>query len=327
MIMNIILKYFLATIVGIGVGVLVGFPLLALCRKLKFSQTILHYVDKHSAKSGTPTMGGLIFISASILASLCFMQGQAFWAIMSLLVMLCYGMLGFLDDFIKIRLHQNEGLKPYQKIIGQVGISLIVALYVYFNVGSNLNLFGLNFDIGFFIIPFVMIFYVAVTNSVNLLDGLDGLASGVSGTYILFFGVILAVIGGQAFENMAIASFAMVGALLAYIMFNGFPAKIFMGDTGSLALGGFIASLAVFSGLELIVPIMGLLYVLTALSDILQVAHYKRTHRRIFKMAPLHHHFEQLGVHENRIVTIYIVITFVLGLVTTLGYIIVTGVL
>ena len=117
------------------------------------------------------------------------------------------------------------------------------------------------------------------------------------------------------------------GALLAYIMFNGFPAKIFMGDTGSLALGGFIASLAVFSGLELIVHIMGLLYVLTALSDILQVAHYKRTHRRIFKMAPLHHHFEQLGVHENRIVTIYIVITFVLGLVTTLGYIIVTGVL
>lgn len=327
MTMNIILKYILVTLTGLGVGVLIGFPILALCRKLKFSQTILHYVDKHSAKSGTPTMGGLIFIAASIISTLFYMRGQAFWAILTLLIMLCYGMLGFLDDFIKIKFHQNEGLKPYQKIIGQVGISLVVALYVYFNVGSNLNLFGLNLDIGFFIIPFVMVFFVAVTNSVNLLDGLDGLASGVSGTYIFFFGIILALIGGQAFENMAIASFAMVGSLLAYIMFNGFPAKIFMGDTGSLALGGFIASLAVFSGLELIVPIMGLLYVLTALSDILQVAHYKRTHKRIFKMAPLHHHFEQLGVHENRIVTIYIIITFVLGLVCTLGYLIVTGVI
>ncbi len=322
-----ILRYILVCMTGLGVGLLVAFPILSLARKLKFSQTVLHYVDKHAGKSGTPTMGGLIFISSTILSTLFFIKGQAFWAILTLIIMLAYGMLGFLDDFIKIKFHQNEGLKPYQKIIGQVGISLVVALYVYFNVGSQLDLFGLTLDLGFFIIPFVMIFFVAVTNSVNLLDGLDGLASGVSGTYILFFGVILAIIGGQAFSNMAVASFAMFGSLLAYICFNGFPAKIFMGDTGSLALGGFIASIAVFSGLELIVPIMGLLYVLTALSDILQVAHYKRTHKRIFKMAPLHHHFEQLGVHENRIVTIYIIITFVLGLASTMGYLFVTGVI
>lgn len=323
----IMIKYFLVFLTALSAGILIAFPILALCRKLKFSQTILHYVDKHSAKSGTPTMGGLIFICSTIFATLFYIRGQAFWAILSLLIMICYGMLGFLDDFIKIRFRQNEGLKPYQKIIGQVGISFIVAMYVYFNVGTTLDFFGITLNLGFFIIPFIMVFFVAVTNSVNLLDGLDGLCSGVSATYLLFFGVILASIGGQAFENLAIASFAMVGSLFAFLLFNGFPAKIFMGDTGSLALGGLIASLAVFSRLELILPIMGLLYVLTALSDILQVLHYKRTHKRIFKMAPLHHHFEQSGVHENRIVLIYIVITMVLGLSTSLGYLLLIGVL
>ena len=153
-------------------------------------------------------------------------------------------------------------------------------------------------------IPFIIIFYLAVTNAVNLLDGLDGLASGVSGAYLLFFGVILALLGYQSY---ALFSFALVGALIGFILFNCFPAKIFMGDTGSLALGGIIATLAVFSGLELILVVIGIMYVLTALSDILQVAYYKKTHKRIFKMAPLHHHFEQIGVHENRIVAVYIV--------------------
>lgn len=321
------LRYFLVFLTALGVGLALGYPVLVLCRKLKFSQTILHYVDKHSAKSGTPTMGGLIFICSCVLSTLFYIRGQAFWTILTLLITLCYGMLGFLDDFIKVKFHQNEGLKPYQKIIGQVGISFVIAMYAYFNVGTTLEFFGLTLDLGLFIIPLIMVFFVAVTNSVNLLDGLDGLCSGVSLIYILCFGVLLALIGGQAFENLALSSFAMVGSLLAFLLFNGFPAKIFMGDTGSLALGGFIASLAVFSRFELILPIMGLLYVLTALSDILQVAHYKRTHKRIFKMAPLHHHFEMSGVHENRIVLIYIVITLVLGLSTLLGYMKILGVI
>ena len=313
------IRYILVLVSALAVGVIVGMPILALCRRLKFSQTILHYVDKHSGKSGTPTMGGLIFIVAS-LVSLFYFRGQAFWAILSLVVMICYGLLGFLDDFIKVHFHQNEGLKPLQKIVGQVGIGLVVGLYTYFNIGSNLNFFGLNFSLGWGIIPFIIVFFVAVTNSVNLIDGLDGLASGVCSSYLLSFGAILAIIGGQAFENLAIVAFAMVGALFAFILFNGYPAKIFMGDTGSLALGGLLASLAVFSGLELILPIIGLLFVLTALSDIIQVAYYKKTHKRVFKMAPLHHHFEALGVHENRIVAIYIVITTVLGLMTVAGY-------
>lgn len=319
-----IAKYFAVCLTAIAVGVVLGFPVLKLCKKLKFSQTILHYVDKHAGKSGTPTMGGLIFIFASIIASAFFLRGDYFWSMLCLLVMLFYGVLGFLDDFIKIKFHQNEGLKPYQKIIGQVGIALVIAYYVYFKVGSTLDFFGLKLNLYWGIIPFIVFFFVAVTNSVNLLDGLDGLASGVSMIYLVFMGVILAFLG---WGNLALVSFAVVGGLIAFILFNGFPAKIFMGDTGSLALGGFIASIAVFSGTGLILPILGLMFVLTALSDIVQVLHYKRTKKRIFKMAPLHHHFEQHGVHENKIVTIYIVITFVLGMGCTLGYMFALGVI
>lgn len=316
-----IYSYVLAFLTSLILGMLISKPIILVCKKLKVSQTILHYVDKHATKSGTATMGGWIFILATI-PCLIFVRGDFLVPCLVLLTMLSYGFLGFLDDFIKIRFHQNEGLKPYQKIIGQVGIALLLAIFVYLNVGTSLNFFGIKIELSWGIIPFIIVFFVAVTNSVNLIDGLDGLAGGVSATYLIFFGIILALL---SFANLAIISFAMVGALLAFLMVNGFPAKIFMGDTGSLALGGLIASLAVFSGLELIVAIIGILFVLTTLSDILQVAYYKKTKKRIFKMAPLHHHFEQLGVHENRIVTIYIIITLVVGLCTTLGYFYVVG--
>ena len=305
------LKYYMAFLLALVLGAILAFPVLKLCKKFHLSQTILHYVDKHSGKSGTPTMGGLIFIFAIILSSIFFLQGQIGGAAIALATMLGYGLLGFLDDFIKVKFHKNEGLKPYQKIIGQVGISLIIALYVYFNKGGKLEFFGLDIDIGVFIIPFIIFFFVAVTNSVNLIDGLDGLAGGVNAVYFLFFGIILALLGQTQY---ALISFAAVGALLAFLIVNCFPAKIFMGDTGSLALGGLMAAVAALSGTELLMPILGFMFVITAFSDILQVLHYKRTHKRIFLMAPLHHHFEKKGVHENRIVLVYILITLVLGI-------------
>ena len=318
------LAYFLVFLVALLLAVVFGVPILKLCRKFHLSQTILHYVDNHAGKSGTPTMGGFIFIISALIASLIFLRGEFYLPILVLLTMFGYGLLGFLDDFIKIKYHKNEGLRPYQKIIGQVSIATIIAIFVYFNLGSNIDFFGININLGIFIIPFIVIFYVAVTNAVNLTDGLDGLATGVSGSYLIFFGIIVALLGEY---NFSIISFALVGALLGYFVFNCYPAKIFMGDTGSLALGGVIASLAVFTKLELIMPIIGILFVLTALSDIIQVAYFKKTHKRIFKMAPLHHHFERSGVHENRIVAVYIVITIVCGLSSLIGYLFVTGVL
>lgn len=318
------LNYFLAFLVAIVIAIIIGFPILKLCKKFHLSQTILHYVDKHAGKSGTPTMGGWIFILSCIISSIIFVDKGNAELFLILITFLGYALLGFLDDFIKIRFHKNEGLKPYQKIIGQVALSLVIAIYVYLYVGTSLDLFGLKLNLGWGIIPFIVIFFVAVTNAVNLTDGLDGLAGGTTFAYLVFFGVIVALLGGR---DYAIISFALTGGLIGFLCFNGFPAKIFMGDTGSLALGAMIALLAVFSGLELIMPIIGIMFVLSALSDIIQVAYYKKTHKRVFLMAPLHHHFEKKGVHENRIVFVYIVITLICGLSALMGYMALCGVI
>lgn len=309
-----VIKYLVAGLLGICVGLALTYPTIFLCKKLKVSQTTLHYVEKHSMKSGTPTMGGFIFIFASLLVYSCLFYDGGWYGWLTLLITLGYGLLGFLDDFIKIHFHQNEGLKPYQKIVGQLGLALIVALYVYFKVGTSLDFFGLKLDLGVFIIPFIVFVYLATTNSVNLTDGLDGLAGGVSVIYLLVFGVIIALMGTDQMNNLALACFAMVGGLVGFLAVNVYPAKIFMGDTGSLALGGFITTVSCLSGKELLIPIIGMMFMLSAISDIIQVLHYKRTKRRVFLMAPLHHHFEKKGVHENRIVAIYIIITLVLGL-------------
>ena len=314
------IKFILSGIVALAFSILLAPLVISVCKKLKASQSILHYVDKHAQKEGTPTMGGFIFLFAMLVGIFFLMSEQRFSSFFLILVTLSYALLGFLDDFLKVHFHHNEGLKPYQKIIGQFGLALIVALYIYFSGRTSLNFFGLNFDIGFFIIPLVILVLLATTNSVNLTDGLDGLAGGVSFVYLLIFGIILTLAGNAEMNNLALVTFSLCGGLLGFLVVNSYPAKIFMGDTGSLALGGFIGTLAVLTGLELILPIMGVMFVLSALSDIIQVLHYKRTKKRVFLMAPLHHHFEQKGVHENRIVVVYIVITTVMCLSVLGGY-------
>ncbi len=308
------IKFILSGIVALAFSLLLAPLVISVCKKLKASQSILHYVDKHAQKEGTPTMGGFIFLLAMLVGIFFLMSGQRFSSFFLILVTLSYALLGFLDDFLKVHFHHNEGLKPYQKIIGQFGLALIVALYIYFSGRTSLNFFGLTFDIGLFIIPLVILVLLATTNSVNLTDGLDGLAGGVSFVYLLIFGIILTLATNVEMNNLALVTFSLCGGLLGFLVVNSYPAKIFMGDTGSLALGGFIGTLAVLTGLELILPIMGVMFVLSALSDIIQVLHFKRTKKRVFLMAPLHHHFEQKGVHENRIVVVYIVITTVMCL-------------
>lgn len=314
------IKYILCCLVGFLFSCLIAPFVISMCKRFKASQSILHYVDKHKSKEGTPTMGGIIFL-LSLVSGLCFLLPESrFSSLFLIIVTLGYALLGFLDDFIKVHYHHNEGLKPYQKIIGQFGLALIVALYVYFSGRTSLNFFGLTFDIGFFIIPLVILVLLATTNSVNLTDGLDGLAGNVSFVYLLIFGIILTLFDTAEMSNFAIITFSLCGGLLGFLCFNVYPAKIFMGDTGSLALGGFIGTLAVLSSLELILPFMGIMFVLSAVSDILQVIYFKKTHKRIFLMAPLHHHFEQKGVHENRIVFSYSMITLVMSLITLCIY-------
>lgn len=313
--MALSVKILLTFIISLVVGLALAYPTVFLCKKLKAEQTVLHYVEAHYSKSGTPTMGGIIFIVAALVGCVCFLWADCFYAWISLLVMAAFGLLGFLDDFIKVHFHQNEGLSPLQKIIGQTAIAILIAILVYFKIGGEMEFFSLKFDIGWAIIPLAVITILATVNSVNLTDGLDGLAGGTSFVYLLFFGAIVTLVGQAELSSLAVSAFAVAGGVLAFLSVNTYPAKIFMGDTGSLALGGFIACLALFSGRVLYIPIMGLMYVLSALSDIIQVAHYKRTKKRVFLMAPLHHHFEKKGVHENRIVTIYIIVTSLLSAV------------
>lgn len=319
-------KNIIAFILALLISIIVAPFIIKYTKKLKAAQTILEYVKEHSGKQGTPTMGGIIFLTSFLIVSLLLLGNDSTLSFVSLASTIAFGILGFLDDFIKIRFKQNQGLKAYQKIIGQVGISIILAYFVYRFVGSEIFLpFTLTkVDFGFWIIPFVVFVYLAMVNSVNLIDGLDGLCSGVSISYILavvlflsLFAQKMGFVGLQMAEinNLVMSCFILIGALMGFVLFNCFPAKIFMGDTGSLALGGFLTSVLIFSQNPFMIALFGIMFVVTALSDIIQVFVFKTKHKRVFKMAPLHHHFQMCGMHENRIVAIYIVITVAVSLI------------
>lgn len=301
---------------------------ISLIKREKVKQVILNYVEEHKGKAGTPTMGGIIFLISISLVSLICLRESSRLAKMTIYIFLAYGIVGFLDDFLKFKFKRNLGLRAYQKIIFQLGISLLVGFYVYYAVPAGSELVvpftKLTVNIGWGIIPLVAIIYLASTNSVNLTDGLDGLASSTTlGYMISFIGLLLVLLQTTFFgygeveilelKNIALVSSITIGALLCFLAFNCFPAKIFMGDTGSLALGSLVASVAVFSKTSLYIPILGLMFVASSVSVMMQVAYYKLTKKRIFLMAPLHHHFQKKGVHEVRITMCYTLITILIG--------------
>lgn len=287
--------------------------ILPLLKKLKAGQYILGYVKDHKSKSGTPTMGGLAFITAMMAVVFClcgFKNGQAN---LTLAITAGFTIVGFLDDYLKIHRKENEGLKPYQKILFQLSIATVAAVYCYVNGITKLIIpFAGNMavDIKWGIIPLVIFIFLATVNCVNLTDGLDGLAGNTSLAYLLIFGIILFLQG----TNLAILCFVSVGAIAAFLVFNTNKASIFMGDTGSLALGGFISCVSVFSGNSLYIPILGIMFVISGISVIVQVIYYKRTRKRVFLMAPIHHHFQMKGHSESKIAYAYFILTALIGI-------------
>ncbi len=308
--------------------------IISFMKKEKIKQTILHYVDSHKAKNGTPTMGGLIFLIAiSVISFICF-KGKSSYAKITIIIFIAYGVVGFLDDFIKFKFKRNLGLRAYQKILFQLSVSIFVGLFIYNSQGGVLLIPFINklVDIGWLIVPLIILVFLATTNAVNLTDGLDGLASSTVFIYLISFLILELILfnGGmistniesqEQINNLIVVLVVACGSLLCFLLFNCFPAKIFMGDTGSLALGSLIASLSIFTGLELFIPILGIVFVATAVSVIIQVAYYKMTRKRIFLMAPLHHHFEKKGVHEVRITFSYATVSLLIGVVVILIYI------
>lgn len=287
--------------------------ILPLLRRLKAGQYILGYVKEHKDKGGTPTMGGLAFICAIVIVGFCTLGFNGGEVNLTLAITASFMVVGFLDDFIKIYHKKNEGLKPYQKIIFQVAIATVAALYCYFNGITKLNIpfTDISTDISWGIIPLVIFIFTATVNCVNLTDGLDGLAGGTSCAYFLILGIMLAIKG----TYFAVICFIGVGALAAFLVFNVNKAAIFMGDTGSLALGGLISCVSVFSGNSLYIPIIGIMFVISGISVIIQVIYYKRTRKRVFLMAPLHHHFQMKGYTECKITYCYFALTAFVGII------------
>ncbi len=278
-------------------------------------------LESHYAKAGTPSMGGISFIIAACITTLVMTAvfgGNFSHAVAILIIFVGFGVIGFLDDYLKIIKKQNEGLKAKQKFALQIVLSVIFAVIV-----SNISDYGTQVyfpivdtfvDFGFFYYIFVVFAVLAMTNAVNLTDGLDGLASGVTALVTLFFAIAGMIFGTtHVVDNANIIFFAAVcGGCLGFLVFNKNPAKVFMGDTGSLALGGGIAAAAITMKLELLLLVAGLLYVIEALSVVMQVSYFKATHgKRIFKMAPIHHHFEMCGFSEKQVVIGFWLFTFV----------------
>lgn len=312
--MNIILIGMIVAFCASLIMLLIIIPLL---RRLKAGQYILGYVKEHKDKGGTPTMGGLAFIAAIIAVGLCILGVSDKNVNLALAVTGGFTVVGFLDDFLKIYRKENEGLKPYQKILFQVAIAAIASVYCYLNDIAYLNIpfgGGIKLYVGWGIIPLVIFIFIATVNCVNLTDGLDGLAGGTSSVYLFILGLILLKQG----NNSAPICFISVGALAAFLIFNVNKASVFMGDTGSLALGGLISSISVLSGNSLFIPVLGIMFVISGISVIVQVIYYKRTKRRIFLMAPLHHHFQMKGYTECKIAYVYALITGFVGIICLL---------
>ena len=291
--------------------------------RMKFGQEVRDDGPQtHLKKQGTPTMGGILFLIAISIGILPFI-GEVSGLLPAYLLGLGFGIVGFVDDYLKVVKHQSEGFNPKQKMASQIVISLLYIAFLYFYSGSA-NAFLLPFvketswSLGILFFPVSLFIITATDTGANFTDGIDGLCSSVTAVIVFFLFLVDRIILGGA--ELGALPGAVLGGLLGFLCFNAHPAKVFMGDTGSLALGGFVVAMAIQTGTALYIPLFAFVYFMEVLSVIMQVTYFKMTHgKRIFKMAPIHHHFELLGWSETQVVTIFTIITILACFITGLA--------
>lgn len=310
----------LPVLISFGISVVLSPILIPFLKKLKFGQFVRDDgPESHLKKSGTPTMGGLIILCSFVITALLYVKSNP--KILAILFLtLGFGLIGFLDDYVKVVMKRSMGLRAWQKMFGQILITSIFAYYLanYTDVGTKILIpfsQGYYFDMGLFYYPFLFLVVIGTVNGTNFTDGLDGLASSVTVLVATFFTVV-AVGLSSGIEPITCAA---VGSLLGFLVYNVYPAKVFMGDTGSLALGGFVAGTAFLLKMPIFIAIVGFVYLIEVLSVIIQVLYFKKTGKRIFKMAPIHHHFELSGWPETKVVAIFSIVTTILCLLALVG--------
>lgn len=307
-------------IIAFAISAVLGPIVIPFLRRLKVGQTERKELESHLKKNGTPTMGGIMILAAIVITSIFYVKDYP--KIVPVLFMTVgFGVIGFLDDYLKVVLRRSDGLLAWQKMILQVIVTAIFAVYMVCYSDVSLTMLipfsgGKYLDIGWLAVPVLFIAVVGTVNGTNFTDGLDGLASSVTIMVATFFSVV--AVGSNA--GISPITCAVVGALLGFLLFNVYPASVFMGDTGSLALGGFVVSTAYMLQMPLFIPIVGLIYLVEVLSVMIQVTYFKKTGgKRIFRMAPIHHHFELGGWSETRVVAVFSITTAILCMLALLA--------
>ena len=311
-------------LIAFAITAILGPVLIPILRKLKVGQTEREELKSHLKKAGTPTMGGLMILAGIVATSVIYMKDYP--KIMPILfVTIGFGIIGFLDDYLKVVLRRSDGLLPWQKMTGQILVTGIFVFYMnqYTDISSSMLIpftggieKGIYLDLGWLAIPVMFLAIIGTVNGANFTDGLDGLASSVTVLIATFFSVV-AIGTGSVIEPITCA---VAGALLGFLLFNVYPASVFMGDTGSLALGGFVASTAYMLQMPIFILIVACIYWIELLSVMIQVTYFRKTGgKRIFRMAPIHHHFELGGWSETRVVAVFSIVTAILCLVGLLA--------
>ena len=321
--MLVLTKSLFALMIGFISSVIFGLIIIPFLKRLKFRQRINVYVEGHRSKAGTPTMGGIIFVVPTLAVTLVLLLTNKINFSINLLIVLfvfvSYSLIGFVDDYVSISHDRNAGLSVKQKLLLQFIIALVVyILFRHFGTGNSvleITFLHLRLPLGWFYGVFILLLLVGFSNAVNLTDGLDGLAAGLSGIAFLAFGLIsMASTYAIGYKDISIFCFILTGCILGFLVYNGHPAKVFMGDMGSLTLGATLAVVAVITSHEMSLFLIGGIFVIETISVIMQVFSYSLFHKRVFLMTPIHHHFEKLGWTEKDIVTAFWTSGFVLAL-------------